>query len=91
MIKFKIDRRKKKEIELKGNCINLPFDYLEEYTEEKIENLGSIYRNKICVINENNLYTHIYKINEKYYICDTINHFNTEMISAILIELKEVA
>mgnify|MGYP005789569765 CR=1 FL=1 len=91
MKKFKIDKRiKKLEIELKGEVYgNLPFDNLEKYTNIELKNLGNAYANQFDILEHDNFNEEIYEYNNELYIVDEIKHFNTELISATLIKLKE--
>ena len=90
MRKFKIDKRLKKlEIELKGEVYGrLPFENLEKYTDENIENIGDSYAYNYEIKGKTDNET-IYKYNNELYIVDEIKHFNTELISATLIKLIE--
>ena len=90
MRKFKTDKRLKKlEIELKGEVYGrLPFENLEKYTDENIENIGDSYAYNYEIKGKTDNET-IYKYNNELYIVDEIKHFNTELISATLIKLIE--
>ena len=91
MRKFKIDKRiKKLEIELKGEVYGgLPFDNLEKYTNIELKNLGNAYANEFDILERDNFNETVYEYNNELYIVDEIKHFNTELISATLIKLKE--
>lgn len=91
MKNFKIDKRiKKLEIELKGEVYGkLPFDNLEKYTNIELKNLGNAYANQFDILGHDNFNEEIYEYNNELYIIDEIKHFNTELISATLIKLKE--
>ena len=91
MRKFKIDKRVKKlEIDLKGNVYGkLPFEEIEKYTDTKLKNLGNAYANEFDILEHNNFDEEVYEYENELYIVDEIKHFNTELISATLIKLKE--
>lgn len=91
MRKFKIDRRTKKlEIELKGEVYGkLPFDNLEKYTNIELKNLGNAYANEFNILEHDNFNETVYEYNNELYIVDEIKHFNTELISATLLKIKE--
>ena len=91
MRKFKIDKIVKKlEIDLKGNVYGkLPFEEIEKYTDIKLKNLGNAYANEFDILEHNNFDEEIYEYENELYIVDEIKHFNTELISATLIKLKE--
>lgn len=91
MRKFKIDKRVKKlEIDLKGNVYGkLPFEEIEKYTDIKLKNLGNAYANEFDILEHNNFDEEVYEYENELYIVDEIKHFNTELISATLIKLKE--
>lgn len=91
MRKFKIDKRiKKLEIELNGEVYGgLPFDNLEKYTNIELKNLGNAYANEFNILERDNFNETVYEYNNELYIVDEIKHFNTELISATLIKLKE--
>lgn len=91
MRKFKIDKRiKKLEIELKGEVYGkLPFDNLEKYANVELKNLGNAYANEFDILERDNFNETVYEYNNELYIVDEIKHFNTELISATLLKIKE--
>lgn len=92
---YKVDGRKRKNIQLKGtNVYTLPFDDLENYTDEKIENLGNLYSLDFSLTSAYRKHferfnTYVYKLDNKLYIIDTIKHDNTTLLSAKLYEIEK--
>ena len=93
---YRVDRRKRKNIQLKGtNVYTLPFDDLENYTDEKIKNLGNLYNLDWDLTSNDKQYfdrfnSYVYKIDNKLYIIDTITHENDILLSAELVEIKRI-
>lgn len=93
---YRVDRRKRKNIQLKGtNVYTLPFDDLENYTDEKIENLGNLYNLDWDLTSNDKQYfdrfnSYVYKIDNKLYIIDTITHENDILLSAELVGIKKI-
>lgn len=93
---YRVDRRKRKNIQLKGtNVYTLPFDDLENYTDEKIENLGNLYNLDWDLTSNDKQYfdrfnSYVYKIDNKLYIIDTITHENDILLSVELVGIKKI-
>lgn len=93
---YRVDRRKRKNIQLKGtNAYTLPFDDLENYTDEKIKNLGNLYNLDWDLTSAYKKHferfnTYVYKLDNKLYIIDTITHENDILLNAELVGIKRI-